>query len=74
MATIDRVAARAAGYSDAEIDFEASLKFAPNRLSTIINLSIVLIKLNKLEKAENLIKIGLLYHPKNQELSQASAP
>jgi hypothetical protein len=33
----------------AEKDFELSLKIVPNRLSTVINLSIVLIKLNKLK-------------------------
>ena len=53
---------------DAEIDFETSLQFAPNRLSTLINLSIVLIKLNKFENAENLIHKGLKYHPQNEEL------
>jgi tetratricopeptide (TPR) repeat protein len=55
-------------FIDAEIDFEASLKLAPNRISTLINLSIVLIKLNKFEKAESLIKVGLLHHPHNKEL------
>ncbi len=54
--------------SGAEIDFETSLKFAPNRLSTLINLSIVLIKLKKFENAEKLINEGLLHHPKNKEL------
>jgi len=34
-------------FAGAEIDFQSSLKFAPDRLSTLINLSIVLIKLNK---------------------------
>ena len=52
----------------AEIDFEFSLSLAPNRLSTLINLSIVLIKLNKFENAEKLINKGLLNHPKNKEL------
>ena len=52
----------------AEIDFEFSLSLAPNRLSTLINLSIVLIKLNKFENAEKLINKGLLHHPKNKEL------
>ena len=52
----------------AEIDFESSLSLAPNRLSTLINLSIVLIKLNKFENAEKLINKGLLHHPKNKEL------
>ena len=52
----------------AEIDFESSLSLAPNRLSTMINLSIVLIKLNKLENAEKIINKGLLSHPKNKEL------
>ena len=52
----------------AEIDFEASLKFAPNRLSIIINLSIVLIKTNKLKKAEKIIHEGLAYHAKNKDL------
>jgi protein O-GlcNAc transferase len=52
----------------AEIDFESSLSLAPNRLSTLINLSIVLIKLNKFENAEKLINKGLLHHPKNEEL------
>ena len=55
-------------FAGAEIDFETSLKFAPNRLSTLINLSIVLIKLNKFEKAEKIINNGLIHHPKNQEL------
>ena len=52
----------------AEIDFESSLRFAPNRLSTLINLCIVLIKLNKFENAEKLIYQGLKYHPKNKDL------
>ena len=52
----------------AEIDFQSSLKFTPNRLSTIINLSIVLIKIDKLENAKNLIYDGLVHHPKNKEL------
>jgi hypothetical protein len=30
-------------FAGAEIDFKTSLKYAPNRLSTLINLSIVLI-------------------------------
>ena len=55
-------------FASAEKDFETSLKFAPNRLSTLINLSIVLIKLNKFENAEKLINEGLLNHPKNKEL------
>ena len=52
----------------AEIDFETSLQFAPNRLSSLINLSIVLIKLNKYQDAERIIQMGLLHHPKNKEL------
>ena len=52
----------------AEIDFESSLRFAPDRLSTHINLCIVLIKLNKFENAEKLIYQGLKYHPKNKDL------
>ena len=52
----------------AEIDFESSLSLAPNRLSTMINLSIVLIKLNKFENAEKVINKGLLHHAKNKEL------
>ena len=52
----------------AEKDFELSLKIVPNRLSTVINLSIVLIKLNKLKNAEKLINEGLLHHPQNREL------
>jgi tetratricopeptide (TPR) repeat protein len=52
----------------AEFDFQTSLQFAPNRLSTFINLSIVLIKLNKFENAEKIINEGLLHHPKNKEL------
>ena len=52
----------------AEIDFQSSLKYVPNRLSTIINLSIVLINLNKFENAEKLINQGLIHHPKNKEL------
>ena len=55
-------------FAGAEIDFEASLKFAPNRLSTLINLSIALIKLKKFENAEKLINEGLMHHPKNNEL------
>jgi tetratricopeptide (TPR) repeat protein len=55
-------------FVDAEIDFQSSLKYVPNRLSTIINLSIVLINLNKFENAEKLINEGLLHHPKNKEL------
>jgi tetratricopeptide (TPR) repeat protein len=56
-------------FAGAEIDFKTSLKYAPNRLSTLINLSIVLSKLNKLEDAEKLINEGLmLHHPKNKEL------
>ena len=55
-------------YIDAEIDFQTSLKFAPNRLSTLINLSIVLIKLNRFEDAEKLINEALIHHPKNKEL------
>ena len=34
-------------FNGAEIDFYSSLKFAPNRISTLINLSVVLIKSNK---------------------------
>jgi tetratricopeptide (TPR) repeat protein len=52
----------------AEIDFESSLKFYPSRLSTLINLSIVFIKLNKFEDAEKIFQKGLLHHPKNKEL------
>ena len=52
----------------AEIDFQSSLKLVPNRLSTLINLSIVLIKLNKFENAEKLINEGLIHYPKNKEL------
>ena len=52
----------------AEKDFELSLKIVPNRLSTVINLSIVLIKLNKLKNAEKLINEGLLHNPQNREL------
>jgi tetratricopeptide (TPR) repeat protein len=55
-------------FNGAEIDFYTSLKYAPNRLSTLINLSIVLIKLNKFEDAEKLINQGLMHHPKNKEL------
>jgi tetratricopeptide (TPR) repeat protein len=55
-------------FTGAEIDFELSLNFAPNRLSTLINLSIVLIKLNKFENAEKLIHKSLLHYPKNKEL------
>jgi tetratricopeptide (TPR) repeat protein len=54
--------------SGAEIDFESSLRFAPNRLSIIINLSIVLIKANKLKKAEKIIHEGLVFHAKNKDL------
>ena len=54
--------------SGAEIDFESSLGFAPNRLSIIVNLSIVLIKANKLKKAEKIIHEGLVYHAKNKDL------
>jgi tetratricopeptide (TPR) repeat protein len=54
--------------SGAEIDFQLSLKFMPNRLSTLINLSIVLIKLKKFENAEKLINNGLIHYPKNKEL------
>jgi tetratricopeptide (TPR) repeat protein len=55
-------------FAGAEIDFETSLKLVPNRLSTLINLSIALIKLKKFENAEKLINEGLLHHPKNKEL------
>lgn len=54
--------------SGAEIDFESSLGFAPNRLSIIVNLSIVLIRANKLKKAEKIIHEGLVYHAKNKDL------
>jgi len=55
-------------FAGAEIDFQSSLKFAPDRLSTLINLSIVLIKLNKYGDAEQLMNEGLLSHPKDKEL------
>ena len=55
-------------FAGAEKDFESSLKFAPNRLSIIVNLSIVLIKANKLKKAEKIIHEGLVYHAKNKDL------
>jgi tetratricopeptide (TPR) repeat protein len=55
-------------FTGAEIDFQLSLKFMPNRLSTLINLSIVLIKLKKFEDAEKLINNGLIHHPNNKEL------
>ena len=55
-------------FAGAEIDFQSSLKLVPNRLSTLINLSIALIKLKKFENAEKLINEGLLHHPKNKEL------
>ena len=55
-------------FAGAEKDFESSLKFAPNRLSIIVNLSIVLIKANKLKKAEKIIQEGLVYHAKNKDL------
>ena len=55
-------------FAGAEIDFESSLKYLPNRISTLINLSIVLIKLDKFENAEKLINEGLIHHPKNKEL------
>ena len=51
-----------------EYDFQTSLKFAPNRLSVLVNLSIVKIKLNKYEDAEKLINDGLIHYPKNNEL------
>ena len=54
--------------SGAEIDFQSSLNLTPNRLSTLINLSIVLIKLKKFENAEKLINNGLIHYPKNKEL------
>jgi tetratricopeptide (TPR) repeat protein len=51
-----------------ENDFQTSLKFAPNRLSVLVNLSIVQIKLNKYEDAEKLINDSLILYPKNNEL------
>jgi len=55
-------------FAGAEIDFETSLTFAPNRLSTLINLSTVLIKLKKFKNAEKLINEALIHYPKNKEL------
>ena len=52
----------------AEIAFQASLNLDPNSLTTILNLSVVLIKLNKLQDAEKLIDKGLLLYPKNAQL------
>jgi tetratricopeptide (TPR) repeat protein len=55
-------------FTGAENDFQTSLRFSPNRLSVLINLSIVQIKLNKYEDAEKLINEGLLLYPQNNEL------
>lgn len=55
-------------FTGAENDFQTSLRFSPNRLSVLINLSIVQIKLNKYEDAEKLINEGLILYPQNNEL------
>ena len=52
----------------AEIAFQASLNLDPTSLAAILNLSVVLIKLNKLQNAEKLIDKGLLLYPKNAQL------
>jgi len=54
--------------SGAEIDFESALRHAPNRISILVNLSIVLINANKLKKAEKIIHEGLVFHAKNKDL------
>ena len=55
-------------FAGAENDFQTSLRFAPNRLSVLINLSIVQIKLKKYEDAEKLICESLILYPNNNEL------
>lgn len=55
-------------YIDAERNLMASLNFAPDRLSTLINLSAVLIKLDKFEYAAEIISNAILLYPNNETL------
>jgi predicted O-linked N-acetylglucosamine transferase (SPINDLY family) len=53
-------------YEEAEHFFFLSLKLLPDRLSTLTNLSAVLIKLKKLEKANEVITKGINLYPTNE--------
>ena len=53
-------------YEEAEHFFFLSLKLLPDRLSTLTNLSAVLIKLKKVEKANEIITKGINLYPTNE--------
>ena len=53
-------------YEDAEHFFFLSLKLLPDHLSTLTNLSAVLIKLKKVEKANEIITQGIHLYPTNE--------
>jgi len=55
-------------YIDAEKFYLKSLELAPNRLSTFINLSAVLIKLEKFNNAYELLTNAILLYPNNEVL------
>jgi tetratricopeptide (TPR) repeat protein len=54
---------RKESYEEAEHFFTSSLILLPDRLSTITNLFAVLIKLEKLEKANNIISKAIILYP-----------
>ena len=55
-------------YEDAEYFLEMSLNFSPDRLSTLTNLSAVLIKLGKLGKANDLITKAISLYPSDETI------
>jgi tetratricopeptide (TPR) repeat protein len=55
-------------YSEAEKYFYKSLELIPERLSTLINLSAVLIKLEKINLANNIIKKAIQLYPNDEAL------
>jgi predicted O-linked N-acetylglucosamine transferase (SPINDLY family) len=55
-------------WSDAEREFRISLTHHPNRISTLVNLSAVLIRLGRLGEAHALLERGYLVDPLNREL------
>ena len=55
-------------YLDAEKNFFLALNLLPERLSTLTNLSAVLIKLGRLEKAHEILSRGINLYPTNETL------
>jgi len=55
-------------YKEAEYHFKLSLNIIPDRLSTLTNLTTVLIKLNKLNEASDVVKKAIEIYPNNAQL------